>query len=393
MYDLIKIEDDLLAFRDIFEMNREEIGYKEHTVIKPEFSEPKILEDAFYTQLIKFFSEDIKNIDIPREFISFGVTYDNSAMNYFLKKFIQNTLFEDFKAIINAFEKLVNSDKIYGSTNLYRTLLFRGIGTLNLKKNKNKILYIANSEILNKNDNACDIRTQKFMSKNQYGNFDNELCQHYSRYILFSWQFISLFPTNTKVMNSIYPDLVCNRIVMGYLQEELSQRTVLVKNINIDQIDKQVIVNKYGKVFLTDFQNDLPLGKLKDMINDILGNSLSMEDKKKMIIQPLMSLNIKSYKQMKKTHFEAFLAIEKLDILEVSLQALDIYTLTELEEEHLKIMKEYNLQNYDDNDDIEKTAQENAWSIIMQERILKEKKEVKKSLNPVNKTKISKKRM
>lgn len=390
MYNLEKMNDDLDEFRSLFLLK--DAGYQPYTQISPEFSNPEKLTAKFYEQLVKTFSEDDSEKDMIKDFICCGVTYESLMMNVILKKFIEETKFDDFKAIVSAFEKLLNTDNIFGTTNLYRTLLFRGIGKSELKKKKEKIEYIINSDILNRNNNLCDIKSNEAAKNLPHSNFDDNLNQHYSRYIPFSWQLISLFSNNSKAINSIYPDNLCNNIIIGYSHEELNQKLVLVKNININKVQPEIIVKKYGKGFLKAFQEDLESGKLKDMINKIISSSLSLYDQKKMILQPLMSLNIKNYHQMKKRYPEGFELIEKDDLEMVRLRSEDLYQFIDIEEEQLNIIKKYNLQNYDSSNMTE-IARENSWSIITQERILKEKKDIKKSLNPCKKTKITKRRI
>jgi len=390
MYNLEKMNDDLDEFRNIFLVKNS--VHHPYTQISSEFSNPVDLTNKFYQQLVKTFSDYDCDKEIIKDFICCGVTDESLMMNVILKKFIEQAKFDDFKAVVGAFEKLLNTENIFGTTNLYRTLLLKGVGTSELKKKKEKIDYIINSDILNRNDNLCDIKSNEVAKNLPRSNFDDNLTQHYSRYIPFSWQLLSLFSNNPKAINSIYPDKVCNNIVIGYCHQEIDQKLVLVKNININKLQPEIIIKKYGKGFLTAFQEDLESGKLKDMINEIISNSLSIDEQKKMILQPLMALNIKNYQQMKKRYPEGFELIEKDDLEMVRLRPEDLYQFIDIEEEQLNIIKKYNLQNYETNN-MTQRARENSWSIIMQERILKEKKDIKKSLNPSKKTKITKRRI
>lgn len=203
----------------------------------------------------------------------------------------------DFKILVNVFEKIVNDECIYGDTDFYRSILLNGVDYDYISENKQKIEYVCQSPILTKKDNVCDRFTSEVFLEET---FNEGICMadFYGNLLRKSWLVMSKFHENSDIINNFYPDnkwqLLCNDNINILFPEKIK--------CSIEKIDSTVFIKKFGILLLAEIQENIKPARLKNKIHDLLKNHINDKQKKLFFFCSLGSLNIDSFKELKKIY-------------------------------------------------------------------------------------------
>ena len=148
---------------------------------------------------------------------------------------------KQFKSVVYAFEDVVRTKGVYGDTDFYRSLLLYQIGFQDLKKFKNKISYICDSEVLNSKENIID---KNNCSKS--ADFREETADFYARFISVAWVGMSKFHDIPNIVNNYYPDdktlfVSSFDIVSGLYLAKTSC-------IDLSKVNKEIILKKFDYI-------------------------------------------------------------------------------------------------------------------------------------------------
>lgn len=331
-----------------------------------------------------------------------------------LKKLVKVTDLEDFKSVVCVFEKIVNAEGIYGTTGYFRSLLLAAFSEHDMKKQEDRLEYICQSKTLQGTDNQCD----KITDIEDFQIFTDKF---YASYMLKAWYIMSLFHENKSIVEYAYPDNATVYIsgfdITNYLNLGLSRK------IDLFKLDPVFFRKKFTKNLLSEIQNELSTGKIKLFLNKAISDELSIEEKKKLILEPLGELRIGAFEEMKKLYPGILEQITFQDILKMKTYSFSIekfrddrkkasnsdssmdkafvekdengnYVLNmdsdstdgENYQKLLPLIKKYGIVLVDgqkDEDLLEKLVN-NVWKIVSKQQVTKQKKELKKLL-PKNK--------
>lgn len=221
-----------------------------------------------------------------------------------------------FKNVIGAFEKLVNNAGFLGNTDFYRSFILRILSENYINPDEEKINLVLNSLILNKEDNLCDKEMSKFKDS-----FAFEAADFYSYYISSALILMTSLSEKSNI-NKIYPDEQMTRINAHYVFH--SEEGVFLKRTNLDINLKDIFIKKFGIDFFKKLQAYYDKSILKDSIHELIKDDVSLDDKKDMLLLPLLNeFNLKGFNYIKKKYPEVLSCVSEKDIencIHVSIQ-------------------------------------------------------------------------
>lgn len=285
----------------------------------------------------------------------------------------QNLSFADFKILVNVFEKMVNNECIYGDTAFYRSLLLDGVDCDYISQNKQKIEYVCKSFILTRNDNVCDRFTFALFERS----FDKSISMidFYKNYLKKSWLVMAKFHENSDIINNFYPDdkwqMLCGDTVKMVFPEKVK--------LNIEKIDSDIFIKKFGILLLADIQEDIKPVRLKKKIHDLLTYHINENQKKLFFFCSLACFNITGFKELKKIYPRISEKISYEDIQNSNV--LDYVerriTQSRYSSDFIEIVKCYKIEDISINADV---IRKNVWQILQYENIPAIKAELKKHI-------------
>lgn len=374
---------------------------KNEKIVEETFN--KLFVDKLQNFMIeKVIREEISPIEFGNEFYEClkkcltGNNSHSSSLNIFLNNVGQDLLFktlkqksfEHFKEAIKAFERITQAEEVVCLTSILKSNLLFKIGTYSLKKdNIEKIEYICSSEILKSSNNHCDKLFYKVVDLNL---IKYELSECLSKNILNAFIIMSKQSDNKNIVENYFPDL--SKGYLSYNDDVFSYASISqLSKISIDKISYELLIRKFGVDFLKNSQSYLTSGKLKKSINKILSDNLSESDKIFLIITPLQVLNLKGFKNMNKLYPGIFEKINRESFdkaLEENKQKIGTIFISN-NEEVKKMAKKYNIDMRTVQRKLRITNEE-VWKIIVTEKVILEKKQLKKQINMSKKTKTLK---
>lgn len=361
MNDFEKIEYSInKATSEIFETFKSKYGYEEYSLKKD--LTPLDFGERIYSCLKECLAQ---KIDPATQTTIPAITFSKRCQN-FLRSILVETSFDYFREAINAFERLVNTENVYSSTDLYRSIILKAFGSYDLKSNEKKIDYICSSPVLTAKNNLCD--NNKIKDKGVF------LSDFYSRHAIDALAVMSKFHNKKNIVENYFPS---NLSDLSGFEAFFASNPVKLSQVNISKIPSEVIFSKFNLSFLMDLQSELSSGRLKKDLNNFISSQISEKEKIKLLISPLFELNMKKFKVMEKLYPGIFEIITK-----------------EIFDSTIKVDK-YHLCFVNDNEETQKAAKkysltvkmgsrlkaEDVWKIIVHEKSLREKKAIKKSLN------------
>lgn len=293
----------------------------------------------------------------------------------------RDTTDKQFKSVISAFEDVVNKKGVYGDTDFYRSLLLCHIGFSDLKKLKNKISYICDSEILNSKENIID-KTNYSKS----ADLREETAEFYARFIPVAWVGMSKFHDIPNIVNNYYPD---NKTLFVSSFDIVSGLHLAKTScINLSKVSKEIVLKKFDIDFLIDMQNELTSGKLKKYLDLLIGENVNDNRKIEIMLNSLASLKIKSFNDLRVTYPGIFEQITYNDIQKMSIDMVQMH------ETETKIKgKEYNkykLIDIEDSENKKNDIKENIWKIVSYTKSNEEKRALTKIMKEHTKKKSKK---
>ena len=276
---------------------------------------------------------------------------------------------KQFKSVVYAFEDVVRTKGVYGDTDFYRSLLLYQIGFQDLKKFKNKISYICDSEVLNSKENIID---KNNCSKS--ADLREETADFYARFISVAWVGMSKFHDIPNIVNNYYPDdktlfVSSFDIVSGLYLAKTSC-------IDLSKVNKEIILKKFDIDFLIDMQNELTSGRLKKYLDVLIGENVNDDKKIEIMLNSLASLKIKSFNDLRLTYSGIF---EKINYEDVQKMSIDIVQVNEHEEKiEEKKYSKYKLIDTQNSENKRNDIKENIWKIISYIKTSEEKKALTK---------------
>jgi len=380
---------------------------KDSFILKNDINE-KQLEDKLYNVLLSVLKEESDS----------GKSINSIFFAIYSKNLLTNLVklsdFEDFKCVVSAFEKIVNTDKVYGTTAYFRSLLLSAFNEHDMKNQEERLEYICQSKILQSTDNQCD----KTTDIDYFLMFADKF---YASYMIKSWYMMCLFSENKHIVKYAYPDNATAYLsgfqIKNYLNSGMSRK------IDLFKLDPVFFREKFTTNLLSEIQNELKTGKIKKFINEVISDSLSLEEKKQLVLEPLADLRMSVFEEMKKLYPEVLEQITFQDILEMKTYSFVVHKFMDdrksisesnsstdkyvaEKDEHgnyvlnmesdlvvgenyqklLPLIEKYGIvlvEDEKDKDVLEKLAN-NVWKIVSKQQITKQKKQLKKLL-PKNK--------
>jgi len=394
IYKRIENESSLLAKR-IFENIELHKGNEDHFIgytypmdIPLSFNK-KLLEnpEKFETVLFKGFEKIFKGTkdEIVRGHFTCIKLFSAGNTKIFEDLFLKSNM-DIFKHIINAYEKFLNSkENIIGDTNYYRSFILHLLSKNSSKvmNNMERIKYICESKILNSNNNECDKKTNEWKDS-----FDFEAGDFYTYYIQRAFKILESLKDN-NYHDKVYPDGKMCRIHPIMVANQVETQNL--KNMDFLKLNKEFVLNKFGFIFLKDLEKEYEKCLLKDSIHFLLKDDLTINDKKEMLIDSLMRLNLKNFKYICKKYPEILKEIKIDDVHQYDMNKSSFYLTVKENASFSKLSEKYGIKNPSRKYGI---MLENTIKILTVEKSLFEKKEIKKSMKKQEKPFIEiKKRM
>lgn len=307
---------------------------------------------------------------------------------------------KQFKSVVSAFEDVVRTKGVYGDTDFYRSLLLCQIGFKDLKKFKNKISYICDSEILNSKENIID--------KNNYSNSADlhaETAEFYARFISVAWVAMSKFHDIPNIVNNYYPD---NKTLFVSSFNVLSGLHLAKAScIDLAKVSKEIVLRKFDIDFLIKIQNELTSGKLKKYLDVLIGENVNDDKKIEIMLNSLASLKMKSFNNLRLTYPGIFEKISYEDVQKMSINMVQIneqeekteekkyieyklFDTDQIEEHEEKKYVKYKLINIKNSENKRNDIKENIWKIISYIKASEEKKALTKIMKENTKRKSKK---
>lgn len=288
---------------------------------------------------------------------------------------------KQFKSVVSAFEDVVRTEGVYGDTDFYRSLLLYQIGFQDLKKFKNKISYICNSEILNSKENIID--------KNNYSksaDLREETADFYARFISVAWVGMSKFHDIPNIVNNYYPD--DKTLFVSSFDIVSGLHLAKTSCIDLSKVDKEIVLKKFDIDFLIDMQNELTSGRLKKYLDVLIGENVNDDKKIEIMLNSLASLKIKSFNDLRLTYSGIF---EKINYEDVQKMSIDIVQVNEHEEKiEEKKYSKYKLIDTQNSENKRNDIKENIWKIVSYIKTSEEKKALTKIIKENTKRKSKK---
>lgn len=337
----------------------------------------KNLHKAFYTFWHSDTSENILNNHVVRQ-----EDLNQQIVSNALTFLFQTLSLADFKILVNVFEKIVNDEYIYGDTDFYRSILLNCVDCDYISENKQKIEYVCQSPILTKKDNVCDRFTSEVFLEETF-NEGIFMADFYGNLLRKSWLVMSKFHGNSDIINNFYPDnkwqLLCNDNINLFFPEKIK--------LSIEKIDSAVFIKKFGILLLAELQENIKPARLKNKIHDLLKNHINDKQKKLFFFCSLASLNIDSFKELKKIYPGisekiSYDNIKNFNVLEYVERRIikNRYT-----SDFIKIAEQYGIEDVSTDKEV---IRENVWQILQYENIPVIKAELNKNINVNKKSKL-----
>jgi len=361
MNDFEKIEYSInKATSEIFETSKSKYGYEEYSLKKD--LTPSIFGEKVYSCLKECLAQ---KIDPATKTTIPAIIFSKRCQN-FLRSILVEASFDYFKEAITAFEKLMNTENVYSSTDLYRSIILKAFGSYDLKSNEKKIDYICSSPVLTAKNNLCD--------NNKIKDTGFFIPEFYSRHAIDALAVMSKFHDNKNILENYFPSNLSN---LSGFEASFASSPVKLSQLNISKIPSEIIFSKFNLPFLIDLQSELSSGRLKKDLNNFISSQISEKEKIQLLISPLFELNMKKFKVMEKLYPGIFEIITK-EIFDSTIK-VDKYHLCFVNdnEETKKAAKKYSLTVKMGS----RLKAEDVWKIIIHEKSLREKKAIKKSLN------------
>lgn len=361
MNDFEKIEYSIeKAISEIFETSKNKYGGYEEYSLKKDLA-PLDFGEKVYSCLKECLAQ---KIDPATQTTIPAITFSKRCQN-FLKSILLETSFDYFKEAVAAFEKLMNTENVYNSTDLYRSILLKAFGSYDLKNNEEKIDYICSSPVLTSKNNLCD--NNKIKDKGFF------LSEFYSRHAIDALAVMSKFNDKKNIVENYFPSKISD---LSGFEASFASNPVKLSQVNISKIPSEILFSKFNMSFLIDLQSELSSGRLKKDLNNLISSQISEKEKIELLINPLFELNMKKFKVMEKLYPGIFEIITK-----------EVFDSIKPEQYHLCFVN--------DNEVTKKAAKkysltvkmgsrlkaEDVWKIIIHEKSLREKKAIKQSLN------------
>jgi hypothetical protein len=288
---------------------------------------------------------------------------------------------KQFKSVVSAFEDVVRTEGVYGDTDFYRSLLLYQIGFTDLKKFKNKISYICDSEILNSKENIID---RNNCSKS--ADLREETADFYARFISVAWVGMSKFHDIPNIVNNYYPD--DKTLFVSSFDIVSGLHLAKTSCIDLSKVNKEIILKKFDIDFLIDMQNELTSGKLKKYLDVLIGENVNDDKKIEIMLNSLASLKMKSFNDLRLTYPGIF---EKINYEDVKKMSIDIVQVNEHEEKiEEKGYKKYKLIDTQNSENKRNDIKENIWKIVSYIKSSEEKKALTKIMKENTKRKSKK---
>lgn len=288
---------------------------------------------------------------------------------------------KQFKSVVSAFEDVVRTEGVYGDTDFYRSLLLYQIGFKDLKKFKNKISYICDSEILNSKENIID---KNNCSKS--ADLREETADFYARFISVAWVGMSKFHDIPNIVNNYYPD--DKTLFVSSFDIVSGLHLAKTSCIDLSKVNKEIILKKFDIDFLIDMQNELTSGRLKKYLDVLIGENVNDDKKIEIILNSLASLKMKSFNDLRLTYPGIF---EKINYEDVKKMSIDIVQVNEHEEKiEEKGYKKYKLIDTKNSENKRNDIKENIWKIVSYIKASEEKKALTKIMKENTKRKSKK---
>lgn len=288
---------------------------------------------------------------------------------------------KQFKSVVSAFEDVVRTEGVYGDTDFYRSLLLYQIGFRDLKKFKNKISYICDSEILNSKENIID---KNNCSKS--ADLREETADFYARFISVAWVGMSKFHDIPNIVNNYYPD--DKTLFVSSFDIVSGLHLAKTSCIDLSKVNKEIILKKFDIDFLIDMQNELTSGKLKKYLDLLIGENVNDDKKIEIMLNSLASLKMKSFNDLRLTYPGIF---EKINYEDVKKMSIDIVQVNEHEEKiEEKGYKKYKLIDTQNSENKRNDIKENIWKIVSYIKTSEEKKALTKIMKENTKRKSKK---
>lgn len=288
---------------------------------------------------------------------------------------------KQFKSVVSAFEDVVRTEGVYGDTDFYRSLLLYQIGFRDLKKFKNKISYICDSEILNSKENIID---KNNCSKS--ADLREETADFYARFISVAWVGMSKFHDIPNIVNNYYPD--DKTLFVSSFDIVSGLHLAKTSCIDLSKVNKEIILKKFDIDFLIDMQNELTSGKLKKYLDVLIGENVNDDKKIEIMLNSLASLKMKSFNDLRLTYPGVF---EKINYEDVKKMSIDIVQVNEHEEKiEGKGYKKYKLIDTQNSENKRNDIKENIWKIVSYIKSSEEKKALTKIMKEKTKRKSKK---
>ena len=288
---------------------------------------------------------------------------------------------KQFKSVVSAFEDVVRTEGVYGDTDFYRSLLLYQIGFKDLKKFKNKISYICDSEILNSKENIID--------KNNFSksaDLREETADFYARFISVAWVGMSKFHDIPNIVNNYYPD--DKTLFVSSFDIVSGLHLAKTSCIDLSKVNKEIILKKFDINFLIDMQNELTSGRLKKYLDVLIGENVNDDKKIEIMLNSLASLKMKSFNDLRFTYPGIF---EKINYEDVKKMSIDIVQVNEHEEKiEEKGYKKYKLIDTQNSENKRNDIKENIWKIVSYIKASEEKKALTKIMKENTKRKSKK---
>ena len=288
---------------------------------------------------------------------------------------------KQFKSVVSAFEDVVRTEGVYGDTDFYRSLLLYQIGFTDLKKFKNKISYICDSEILNSKENIID---KNNCSKS--ADLREETADFYARFISVAWVGMSKFHDIPNIVNNYYPD--DKTLFVSSFDIVSGLHLAKTSCIDLSKVNKEIILKKFDIDFLIDMQNELTSGRLKKYLDVLIGENVNDDKKIEIMLNSLASLKMKSFNDLRLTYPGIF---EKINYEDVKKMSIDIVQVNEHEEKiEEKGYKKYKLIDNQNSENKRNDIKENIWKIVSYIKASEEKKALTKIMKENTKRKSKK---
>lgn len=288
---------------------------------------------------------------------------------------------KQFKSVVYAFEDVVRTKGVYGDTDFYRSLLLYQIGFQDLKKFKNKISYICDSEVLNSKENIID---KNNCSKS--ADLREETADFYARFISVAWVGMSKFHDIPNIVNNYYPD--DKTLFVSSFDIVSGLHLAKTSCIDLSKVNKEIILKKFDIDFLIDMQNELTSGRLKKYLDVLIGENVNDDKKIEIILNSLASLKMKSFNDLRLTYPGIF---EKINYEDVKKMSIDIVQVNEHEEKiEEKGYKKYKLIDTKNSENKRNDIKENIWKIVSYIKASEEKKALTKIMKENTKRKSKK---